>query len=189
FFRRQEIKDIIAFLKLIGNPYDSLSLKRIISRLPSGIGDKTIEEIEGIKYKSVGIRISDFIDPNVVTYGEKFSLLVSELEKDNIIVFDVESTGTDVTEDEIIQIAAIKLNSKGSVIGKFERFIKNNKSVGTSQYVHGFTDSFLQENGEDKRKVLLEFCDFIKNSIIVGHNVQFDINILTSELKRLKMNS
>lgn len=189
FFRRQEIKDIIAFLKLIGNPYDSLSLKRIISRLPSGIGDKTIEEIEGIKYKSVGIRISDFIDPNVVTYGEKFSLLVSELEKDNIIVFDVESTGTDVTEDEIIQIAAIKLNSKGSVIGKFERFIKNNKSVGTSQYVHGFTDSFLQENGEDKRKVLLEFCEFIKNSIIVGHNVQFDINILTSELKRLKMNS
>ena len=94
-----------------------------------------------------------------------------------------------MTEDEIIQIAAIKLNSKGSVIGKFERFIKNNKSVGTSQYVHGFTDSFLQENGEDKRKVLLEFCEFIKNSIIVGHNVQFDINILTSELKRLKMNS
>ena len=115
--------------------------------------------------------------------------MVKELEKDNIIVFDVESTGTDVTEDEIIQIAAIKINSKGIVIGNFEKFIKNDKSVGTSQYVHGFSDAFLRENGEDKRTVLLEFCEFIKNSIIVGHNVQFDINILTSELKRLKMNS
>ena len=177
FFRRQEIKDIIAFLKLIVNQYDSLSLKRIITRLPSGIGDKTIEEIEGSKYKCVGIRISDFIDPSVVAYGEKYALLVKELEKDNII------------EDEIIQIAAIKINSKGIVIGKFEKFIKNDKSVGTSQYVHGFSDAFLRENGEDKRTVLLEFCEFIKNSIIVGHNVQFDINILTSELKRLKMNS
>ena len=189
FFRRQEIKDIIAFLKLIVNQYDSLSLKRIITRLPSGIGDKIIEEIEGSKYKCVGIRISDFIDPSVVAYGEKYALLVKELEKDNIIVFDIESTGTDVTEDEIIQIAAIKINSKGIVIGKFEKFIKNDKSVGTSQYVHGFSDAFLRENGEDKRTVLLEFCEFIKNSIIVGHNVQFDINILTSELKRLKMNS
>ena len=189
FFRRQEIKDIIVFLKLIVNQYDSLSLKRIITRLPSGIGDKIIEEIEGSKYKCVGIRISDFIDPSVVAYGEKYALLVKELEKDNIIVFDIESTGTDVTEDEIIQIAAIKINSKGIVIGKFEKFIKNDKSVGTSQYVHGFSDAFLRENGEDKRTVLLEFCEFIKNSIIVGHNVQFDINILTSELKRLKMNS
>ena len=51
FFRRQEIKDIIAFLKLIANPYDSLSLKRIILRLPTGIGDKTIEEIAREVYR------------------------------------------------------------------------------------------------------------------------------------------
>ena len=189
FFRRQEIKDIIAFLKLIANPYDSLSLKRIILRLPTGIGDKTIEEIESVKCKSIGIRLADFIDNNVITYGEKFALLINELENDNIIIFDVESTGTDVTEDEIIQIAAIKINSKGKVIEKFEKFVKNTKSVGTSEYVHGFSDYFLREHGEDKQKVLSEFNDFIDNSIIIGHNVQFDLNILSSELKRLDMNS
>ena len=189
FFRRQEIKDIIAFLKLIANPYDSLSLKRIILRLPTGIGDKTIEEIESTKYKSVGILLSDFIDPSVIEYGEKFTLLINEFSNDNVIIFDVESTGTDVTEDEIIQIAAIKLDSKGKVIDKFEKFIKNTKTVGTSEYVHGFSDDFLRENGEDKKKVLIEFNEFINNSIIVGHNVQFDINILSSELQRLKMNS
>lgn len=187
FFRRQEIKDIIAFLKLIVNRYDSLSLKRIVSRLPTGIGDKTFEAIDSTLYKNVGITISDFIDDNVLLYGEKFSLLIDAFNKDNIIVFDVESTGVDITEDEIIQIAAIKINSNGEVIDTFEKFLKNKKSVASSEYVHGFSDEFLMKNGEDKKAVLKEFIKFSEGAVIVGHNVQFDINILTSELERLAL--
>ncbi len=184
FFRRQEVKDILAFLKLIANRYDSLSLKRIVNRLPTGIGMRTLEAIESYKYKEVGIRLADYIDPLVLEYGEKFSLLINELEKENIIVFDVESTGVDVTEDEIIQIAAIKLNKKGEVVDKFEKFLKNKKPVKDSYYVHGFSDEMLQRIGEDKEKVLKEFVEYSKDSIIVGHNVQYDINILCSELER-----
>lgn len=184
FFRRQEVKDILAFLKLIANRYDSLSLKRIVNRLPTGIGMKTLEAIESYKYKEVGIRLADYIDPLVLEYGEKFSLLINEFEKENVIVFDVESTGVDVTEDEIIQIAAIKLNKKGEVVDKFEKFLKNKKPVKDSYYVHGFSDEMLQRIGEDKEKVLKEFVEYSKDSIIVGHNVQYDINILCSELER-----
>ena len=184
FFRRQEVKDILAFLKLIANRYDSLSLKRIVNRLPTGIGMRTLEAIESYKYKEVGIRLADYIDPLVLEYGEKFSLLINEFEKENIIVFDVESTGVDVTEDEIIQIAAIKLNKKGEVVDKFEKFLKNKKPVKDSYYVHGFSDEMLQRIGEDKEKVLKEFVEYSKGSIIVGHNVQYDINILCSELER-----
>ncbi|EOU1462664.1 UvrD-helicase domain-containing protein [Clostridium perfringens] len=184
FFRRQEVKDILAFLKLIANRYDSLSLKRIVNRLPTGIGMRTLEAIESYKYKEVGIRLADYIDPLVLEYGEKFSLLINAFEKENIIVFDVESTGVDVTEDEIIQIAAIKLNKKGEVVDKFEKFLKNKKPVKDSYYVHGFSDEMLQRIGEDKEKVLKEFVEYSKDSIIVGHNVQYDINILCSELER-----
>ncbi|HHD2784736.1 TPA: 3'-5' exonuclease [Clostridium perfringens] len=184
FFRRQEVKDILAFLKLIANRYDSLSLKRIVNRLPTGIGMRTIDAIESYKYKEAGIRLADYIDPLVLEYGEKFSLLINEFEKENIIVFDVESTGVDVTEDEIIQIAAIKLNKKGEVVDKFEKFLKNKKPVKDSYYVHGFSDEMLQRIGEDKEKVLKEFVEYSKDSIIVGHNVQYDINILCSELER-----
>lgn len=184
FFRRQEVKDILAFLKLIANRYDSLSLKRIVNRLPTGIGMRTLEAIESYKYKEVGIRLADYIDPLVLEYGEKFSILINEFEKENIIVFDVESTGVDVTEDEIIQIAAIKLNKKGEVVDKFEKFLKNKKPVKDSYYVHGFSDEMLQRIGEDKEKVLKEFVEYSKDSIIVGHNVQYDINILCSELER-----
>ncbi|MCX0351943.1 3'-5' exonuclease [Clostridium perfringens] len=184
FFRRQEVKDILAFLKLIANRYDSLSLKRIVNRLPTGIGMRTLEAIESYKYKEAGIRLADYIDPLVLEYGEKFSLLINEFEKENIIVFDVESTGVDVTEDEIIQIAAIKLNKKGEVVDKFEKFLKNKKPVKDSYYVHGFSDEMLQRIGEEKEKVLKEFVEYSKDSIIVGHNVQYDINILCSELER-----
>ncbi|SHH89945.1 3'-5' exonuclease [Clostridium grantii] len=187
FFRRQEIKDVIAFLKLIGNRYDSISLKRIVKRLPTGVGDATFDAIETDEYKKLGIVLSDFVDENVLAYGEKFSLLINEFQKDNIIVFDVESTGVDVTEDEIIQIAAIKINKDGHVIEKFEKLLRNNKSVKDSEHVHGFSDEFLKENGEDKNIVLKEFVEFSKDSIIVGHNVQYDINILTSELSRANM--
>jgi DNA helicase-2/ATP-dependent DNA helicase PcrA len=46
FYERKEIKDILAYLKLIANPPDSLSLKRIINVPPRGVGEKTIEKIE-----------------------------------------------------------------------------------------------------------------------------------------------
>ena len=187
FFRRIEIKDVIAFFKLIANKHDTTSLKRIIKRFPTGIGEKTLAEIDSREYKEVGISISDFIDEKT-NKGEYFSTLIDEFSKDNIVVFDVESTGVDVTEDEIIQIAAIKVNSKGETTEKFERFIKPRKSVKDSFYIHGFSDEFLMENGEDKEKVLNDFIEFSKDAVIVGHNVQFDINILSSEIYREKLN-
>lgn len=183
FFRRMEVKDVIAFLKLIANKHDSTSLKRILKRFPFGIGEKTINEIESDIYKSLGIVLADFIDEKTGN-GEYFSMLLQELNNDNIVVFDVESTGVDVTKDEIIQIAAIKINSKGETIETFERFISPVKSVKDSYHVHGFSDEYLRENGEDKIKVLNEFLDFSNSAVIVGHNVQFDINILSSELLR-----
>ncbi len=187
FFRRQEVKDILAFIKLIVNRNDNNSLSRILRRLKTGIGERTLNEIQSKEYKEVGISLSDFIDLNTFKYGDKFIFLHSELEKNNVIVFDVESTGVDTTEDEIIQIAAIRINNKGEAIEVFERFLKNNKSVKDSEYVHGFSDEYLEKHGNDKIEVLKEFLKFSRGAVIVGHNVQFDISILASELSRNKL--
>ena len=43
FYERREIKDIISYLRLIQNPYDSVSLMRIINVPGRGIGQHSLE--------------------------------------------------------------------------------------------------------------------------------------------------
>ncbi|MGL5576947.1 MAG: 3'-5' exonuclease [Sarcina sp.] len=186
FFRRAEIKDITAIFKILTNPYDIVSLERVLKRLNTGIGKTILEKLETTEFRKARIKLSDFIS-DYTANGEFYTNLINTYDNSingDIIVFDVESTGTDVTSDEIIQIAAIKLNNKGEVIDTYERFIKPDKSVGASAKVHGFTDEYLSEYGLDKIEVLKEFREYTKNKLVVGHNVQYDINIFTSELNR-----
>jgi DNA helicase-2/ATP-dependent DNA helicase PcrA len=46
FYERKEVKDILAYLRILVNPRDNLSLKRIINVAGRGIGAKTIAKIE-----------------------------------------------------------------------------------------------------------------------------------------------
>lgn len=46
FYDRKEIKDIVAYLKVLENPLDNISLKRIINVPKRGIGNATIDKVE-----------------------------------------------------------------------------------------------------------------------------------------------
>lgn len=185
FFRRQEIKDLIALIKILLNKHDENSLKRILLRFAMGIGEKTINDITSTDNRSLGISLTDFIDLNTHIYNDKYQLLINELDKANVVVFDVETTGLNTVSDEIVQIAALRMDKFGDTKDKFTCFIKPGKSVGSAQDVHGFSDEFLRENGLEPKVALMNFMKFAEGSLIVGHNVNYDLNILNSEISRL----
>lgn len=61
FYSRKEIKDLIAYLRLIHNAKDNISLLRVINTPKRGIGLKTIENLT-IRADSEGISIYDAIE-------------------------------------------------------------------------------------------------------------------------------
>ena len=91
FYERREIKDILAYLKLIANPSDGLSLKRIINNPPRGIGEKTLEKIE-IFSKEKGLPLYEgmkqalkghWLPPAHHERFEKFILMIEEFRGEN----------------------------------------------------------------------------------------------------------
>ena len=185
FFRRQEIKDVVAALRLLINPQDSSSMLRLLKRFGRRIGPATIAKIQSEEYQKAGIRITDLLHPSTQKYAEPYEMLLRQLECGQVVVFDVEATGLDTARDEIIQIAAIKVDLQGQEIARFVRYLRAGKSVGLSEQVHHISDAYLQENGVEPSEALQGFCEFAQGSIIVGHNVVFDLTILASQLRRL----
>jgi DNA helicase-2/ATP-dependent DNA helicase PcrA len=90
FYERKEIKDVLAYLKLINNSSDGLSLRRIINVPSRGIGEKTIEKMaafsrekgltlyEGLK-QAIG---EDWLTPAVRAKMKEFIQLIDEFRKD-----------------------------------------------------------------------------------------------------------
>ena len=52
FYGRREVKDIIAYLRLVHNPNDQVSLARVIGTPPRGIGKKTLQSLFQVAQKA-----------------------------------------------------------------------------------------------------------------------------------------
>ena len=68
FYHRKEIKDIIAYMRLVINPNDNVSLRRIINCPPRGIGAATIARIEN-EAKKKALSLSEVIRSTVKANG------------------------------------------------------------------------------------------------------------------------
>ena len=182
FFRRQEVKDAVARLKVVVNPFDSWSVRRMLKRPTTGVTDKKIEALRG-GFES-GLRLVDLLRETTHEEGEPFGRFLRAYEEGRVIVFDVETTGLDTTDDEVVELAAQRIGADGDH-EEFHRYLRPTKPVGESEAVHGHGDAWLAEHGEDPADVLAAFRDSVDGCLLLGHNVRFDISMVRHHARRL----
>ena len=108
FYERKEIKDIIAYLKLLYNRHDSQSLKRIINVPKRSIGDSTVKKVQDLA-GSLDCSLYNIIE-NINEYDDfsagsklklsNFKLLLNKLDEyrdklsfPEFVAFVIEETG------------------------------------------------------------------------------------------------
>lgn len=98
FYSRKEIKDVLAYLRLIYNPKDNISLLRVINVPKRGIGNKTISNlIEKSNKENESIY-------NVITDGKEYAF------KEMIEKLRMQSKDLTLTElvDRVLEVSGIK---------------------------------------------------------------------------------
>jgi DNA helicase-2/ATP-dependent DNA helicase PcrA len=94
FYQRQEVKDIIAYLRVIHNPQDNVSLTRIINVPGRGIGQKTIntlqswakahdvslfEALKQVSQNAIASEAKQSLSPHIIQALAGFNALMAEL--------------------------------------------------------------------------------------------------------------
>lgn len=183
FFRRQEIKDAVAFLRLLLNPYDISSAQRIMLRHVEGVGEGTIQRImeDGA---AAGIRVPDLLREETFIHNDPFGHILHACESGRVVVLDTETTGLSSQDDEVIELAYMQLE-KGEVTGEWANLLRSVKPVGRSVQVHGISDEMLVQDGVDPVIVLGSLFKIMPGSLIVGHNVSYDLSMIQAQSLRL----
>lgn len=90
FYSRAEIKDIIAYLSIINNPYDDISFRRIINIPSRKIGEVTISKIEDISrekvislFESLAFLIDETVSESTKKNLKNFYDIINDLIKES----------------------------------------------------------------------------------------------------------
>ena len=174
-FRTEEVKDLFSFFQTLINIENRISWARILWKYGKL---KSLNESRRIinRMFEIGMRPTDFISlyPNDDCLLEYF---YNMLMKNRIVVFDTETTGLDVENDDIIQIAAIEI-VQGVVGSEFVVYINTDKDLTESEKIHHISKNFLNKYGISKEDALKKFKKFVGDNVLVAHNVQYDKDIL-----------
>ena len=103
---------------------------------------------------------------------------------ENYTFLDIETTSLDCYRGEILEISAIKVRNQQET-EYFSELIKIHNKVGAfTTKLTGITNEMILKEGKELVLVLKNFKDFLGDDIIVGHNVNFDINFIYDSMKK-----
>ena len=96
---------------------------------------------------------------------------------DSFVCLDIETTGLSPVYDDIIEISALRVED-GVATASFSELIDIRRRLPPFIVdLTGITDAMIA-TGDRAENVLARFLDFTGDSVIMGHNVNFDINFI-----------
>ncbi len=103
------------------------------------------------------------------------------------VVFDCETTGLDYRSDVILSIGGVVVTENTIAVNDaIELYLKQEHYKKDTAAIHG-----ILKNGKEEKIVeaeaIIQFLDYIKDAVLVGHHVQFDIEVINQALKRLHL--
>ena len=96
---------------------------------------------------------------------------------DEYVIIDIETTGLDPQKDKIIELAGIKIKNN-KIVEEYSSLI--NPEMIISNFITELTgiDNYMVCKEPTIEIELKNFLNFIGNSLVIGHNVNFDINFI-----------
>ena len=119
-------------------------------------------------------------------YSSYLQEFVRAYDNEELVIFDTETTGLDPRTDDIIQIAAVRVR-QGKTVGKpFNIILETDKAL--PETIGGKPNPMLEVYRNSRRHPRAEglqmFIDYCKGKVLVGHNVEYDYQILRNNLLR-----
>jgi len=143
FYERKEVKDVLAYLKTIANPYDEVSLRRIINVPRRGIGDVALDAATGFAlthdlplYESF-LRVSEYSESSArnkniaafTTMMEDFQQQMPLLSVSELLKFVLDKSNYLLTlQTENTDEARDRIKNVEELISKAVEFEKNSTS-------------------------------------------------------------
>lgn len=157
FYNRKEIKDLISYLRLIYNPHDEISLRRVINTPKRGIGESTIAAIEE-RAKQQNISMFDALETRKEL---EFKEIIEDLIK--------RSESLSLTEliDEVLERSGMKKELESSKVLEDEIRLENLMEVKS------ITASFEERTGSANLGDFLEEVSLIAD--ISNHTEDGDV--------------
>lgn len=152
FYGRLEIKDLLAYLRVVANPKDIISFKRIVNVPSRGIGDAAIDKIEQFTFTHSidfieGLNRVDEIEglkENTKAACKGFYAMMKDLadNKDNMTLQDIiktviaESGYIDYWENDNSPKSSDRIENVREMVSAMAEFEENNKGAKLSDFLN-----------------------------------------------------
>ena len=184
FFRREVIRDILSFLRILVNPTDAVGFERIVDKYVAGVGKKRIQLVR--EKGELGLSLASFADDGLYRDDDPYAALIRAFDAGNVVIYDTETTGLDLSRDQIIQISAIRLNADGGIAETLDQMVIPTIPIseGAKATHHQTMEDIIARGGIGIREALKKFLAFCDGAVLVGHNsLRFDAPLLSRQLR------